>query len=200
MDLDKLEKLGELKEKGIITQEEFDAKKKEFMDAAPVVGSDVKSIKDPVTVLDAYKNCFVKYFQLKGRANRKEYWSFVLMNVLIAIVLLLFGAVGAILFTIYNIAVIIPGFTVFVRRCHDTNHSGWNAMLPFATTFLASFISGLFSGFERTAGVLDESYYTFSLTVTSICGLAVIAVSVYIFYLTVKKGDAKENKYGPIPE
>lgn len=70
-----------------------------------------------------------KYAVFSGRAQRAEYWYFTLFNIIIGIVLGIVSAVigddTGILGLLYSLAVLIPGIAVFVRRLHDTNHSGW---------------------------------------------------------------------------
>jgi uncharacterized membrane protein YhaH (DUF805 family) len=81
-----------------------------------------------------YIKALKKYAVFQGRAGLKEYWSFVLFNIIINFVLALvdsktgnFGAEARVgLFgSIYNMAVMIPGIAVSVRRLHDTDRSGW---------------------------------------------------------------------------
>ena len=81
-----------------------------------------------------YFTVLKKYAVFSGRARRKEYWYFVLFNVLIAIVLAILdyaivtaGAAGGmgVLGGLYMLAVLIPGLAVAIRRLHDTNRSGW---------------------------------------------------------------------------
>ena len=72
------------------------------------------------------------YANFEGRARRKEYWMFVLVNILIIILLsilvnilgLTFGDSG-IISTLYSLAVLIPTLAVGVRRLHDVGKSGW---------------------------------------------------------------------------
>jgi uncharacterized membrane protein YhaH (DUF805 family) len=75
-----------------------------------------------------------KYAVFSGRARRKEYWFFLLFNIIITIVLsMVDGAMGTfaleaglgLLSGIYSLAVLIPSLAVGVRRLHDTNRSGW---------------------------------------------------------------------------
>ncbi|HMD46135.1 MAG TPA: DUF805 domain-containing protein [Acidimicrobiales bacterium] len=69
-----------------------------------------------------------RYAQFTGRANRAEYWWFVLANLIINLVFDILGrvtAVFAIIGLLYALAVLIPGIAVAVRRLHDTNRSGW---------------------------------------------------------------------------
>ena len=81
-----------------------------------------------------YLEVLKKYAVFNGRARRKEYWMFVLVNFIIALVLALIGsgiqiatksALGTIISPLYNLAVLIPAIAVSVRRLHDTNRSGW---------------------------------------------------------------------------
>ena len=67
------------------------------------------------------------YAGFSGRARRKEYWMFALVNLAIGIVLQLLGAAihSQIPYYLYALAVIIPALAVGVRRLHDTGRSGW---------------------------------------------------------------------------
>ncbi|HWQ71876.1 MAG TPA: DUF805 domain-containing protein [Desulfitobacteriaceae bacterium] len=72
-----------------------------------------------------------KYVVFEGRARRKEYWMFVLFNLIFmtAAYLLdsiLSGNMGyGLIYTIYSLAVLLPGLAVSVRRLHDIGKSGW---------------------------------------------------------------------------
>ena len=74
-----------------------------------------------------YLKVLKNYVGFDGRARRTEYWMFALINVVILIALSLIGrAIGTnILYTIYALAVLLPGLAVGVRRLHDTDKSGW---------------------------------------------------------------------------
>ena len=81
-----------------------------------------------------------KYAVFSGRARRKEYWFFVLFNVIISLVLALIDVATdtfdseagiGLLGTIYGIAVMIPSIAVLVRRLHDTNRSAWWILIAF---------------------------------------------------------------------
>ncbi len=81
-----------------------------------------------------YLEVLKKYAVFSGRARRKEYWYFVLFNIIISIVLAVIdGVTGSfsaeagmgLLGGIYTLAVLIPGIAVSVRRLHDTERSGW---------------------------------------------------------------------------
>lgn len=79
--------------------------------------------------IDVIKKCT----DFSGRARRKEYWMFVLVNFLVAVgigvvegALGMNGAIG----NLYSLAMILPAIAVGVRRMHDTNHRGWWLLLP----------------------------------------------------------------------
>jgi uncharacterized membrane protein YhaH (DUF805 family) len=79
-----------------------------------------------------------KYTVFTGRARRKEYWMFVLVNVIIAIILgILSRAVHLNIVLIYDLAVLLPGLAAGIRRMHDTNHSGWWILLPIVNLIFA---------------------------------------------------------------
>ena len=81
-----------------------------------------------------YLAALQKYVQFSGRARRKEYWFFVLFNMIISIVLTAIdGVTGTLnaesgmglLSGIYALAVLIPSIAVGFRRLHDTGRSAW---------------------------------------------------------------------------
>ena len=78
--------------------------------------------------MNYYLDCIKsKYFCFEGRARRKEYWMFTLVNFVITLVL---GFIDqkftkGILQLIYGLAVLLPALGVSVRRLHDIGKSGW---------------------------------------------------------------------------
>jgi len=84
-------------------------------------------------VMGWYRVALEKYAVFEGRSGRAEYWIFNLVNWGIAFVLGFVEAVTGLpewnglgpLSTVFALAVLIPSFTVFVRRLHDTDRSGW---------------------------------------------------------------------------
>ena len=83
--------------------------------------------------MDWYLNVLKNYFGFGGRARRKEYWMFVLVNIIFTFVLgILDRMLGweraggeGILTTIYGVLVFIPWWAVQFRRLHDTDRSAW---------------------------------------------------------------------------
>ena len=82
-----------------------------------------------------YIECLKKYAVFGGRARRKEYWTFVLFNVLIVLALRIVdgmsgGTGGAVFGSLYQVATLLPALAAGVRRMHDTDHSGWWLLVP----------------------------------------------------------------------
>ena len=90
-----------------------------------------------LTMGQAVKNVWNRYATFRGRARRSEYWWWTLAVILGEIVSavidvstglnypgLPYGAV----YSLFALAVFIPGLAVLFRRLHDTGRSGWNIL------------------------------------------------------------------------
>ena len=78
------------------------------------------------------KVVFENYFNFSGRARREEYWMFSLLNFIFSCLIYFISisvGLGVSLGFIYGIFVLIPSLSVWVRRLHDINKSGWNVLL-----------------------------------------------------------------------
>ena len=88
------------------------------------------------------------YADFNGRARRKDYWMFVLWNLIVAIVLgAIVGALIAltgikalmVVVYLYGLAVLLPSLALAVRRLHDIGKSGlWylSCLVPVAGSIL----------------------------------------------------------------
>jgi len=65
---------------------------------------------------------FKKYVDFEGRASRKEFWTFILANIVISVFL---GNFLPYLGSLFSLAIIVPTIAVSVRRLHDVGQSGW---------------------------------------------------------------------------
>ncbi|QDT67034.1 DUF805 domain-containing protein [Calycomorphotria hydatis] len=89
--------------------------------------------------MNYYLDVWKKYAKFDGRARGKEYWYFVLFNILISFVLgLIDGAIMeatdapvGVLGLLYMLAALIPGIAVTIRRLHDTGRSGFWILISF---------------------------------------------------------------------
>jgi len=100
--------------------------------------------------METYLQPWKKYAQFSGRASRKEYWTFTLVNLAVMIFFLVANAFVSflmikvnvrdpgptpemdpvqsllmIVFAVFMLATFLPGLAVGVRRLHDTGRSGW---------------------------------------------------------------------------
>lgn len=81
-----------------------------------------------------YLEVLRKYAQFDGRSRRKEYWLFVLVNMVVSFLLTFIDRftgtfdpdIGlGLLSGIYALAVFIPAIAVACRRLHDTGRTAW---------------------------------------------------------------------------
>ena len=112
------------------------------------------------------------YSNFNGRARRKEYWMFILFNMIFAIGASIGDNLLGLNFTtssgytygwihlLYTLVVMIPGLAVLIRRLHDRGKSG---------------------------GVIFISFIP-------------IAGAIYLLVLLCQDGDKGENAYGPSPK
>ena len=87
--------------------------------------------------MDVVKN---KYVQFNGRAGRKEYWLFYLVNIalylLFVILTSIFGngvltLIISVIYTLFGLAILLPGIALCVRRLHDVGKGGGWAFIAF---------------------------------------------------------------------
>lgn len=112
------------------------------------------------TLFETYLQPWKKYAQFSGRASRKEYWTFTLLNAAVYIALVIATAVAAgdpsgepnplalllqLVYTVFWLASFVPGLSVAVRRLHDTNRSGW-WLIPCMICGLILLVFGLQEG------------------------------------------------------
>lgn len=88
--------------------------------------------------MEWYLKVLNNYAVFSGRARRKEYWMFLLVNFFAAMgVGFVAGMIGMpLLSNLYTLGVLIPGIAVGVRRIQDTNHSAWYLLIPFYNLYL----------------------------------------------------------------
>jgi uncharacterized membrane protein YhaH (DUF805 family) len=102
-----------------------------------------------------------RYADFKGRARRKEYWSWVLFVVVTLFVLMYLDAAlglggtatgyaeggsvgfnmsGGLLTLLFALAAFVPGLAVSVRRLHDVGKSGWMLLIGLVPLFGAIYL------------------------------------------------------------
>ena len=82
--------------------------------------------------MDWYLKALGQYVNFKGRACRREFWTFTLINFAIFIVLEILSSLGDssalgifdIITILFGLAIFLPSLSVQVRRLHDIGKSG----------------------------------------------------------------------------
>lgn len=97
----------------------------------------------------AFKCMVLKYFSIKGRCSRKEYWSFILFLLMIEMALFYYSFVMnddieqlMNVLDVWGFATLPPSITALIRRLHDFGKSGWWIFIPSPKVLLFAFIKG----------------------------------------------------------
>ncbi len=88
-----------------------------------------------------YLEVMRKYAVFTGRARRKEYWMFQLVNFIVLFPIMVVGIAGIVMqprtqrlvwviplfliILVYSLATVVPSLAVSIRRLHDADLSGW---------------------------------------------------------------------------
>lgn len=158
-----------------------------------------------ITPFGYYRICLTsKYADRHGRASRKEFWSFVVFQVIIGALLYLISVLvdpflrGLWLFTdelpipvlwlflgtLFSVGTTYPLVSVAIRRMHDWNQSG-KLLLVSLLPYLI-FIIGIF--------FLEKSYMVM-ITLVFLPPAAMIAICVALLSVRASPGS---NKYGEL--
>lgn len=84
--------------------------------------------------MEIYLKPWMNFAKFEGRAGRREYWTFMLVNMAINMVLTFLAqqvSLLAILGLLFTLAALVPSIAVSIRRLHDTRKSGWFLLAGF---------------------------------------------------------------------
>lgn len=133
------------------------------------------------TIFNCWSEAIRRFFDLKGRTTRYEFWAFQTVSLSIFILAALFGFIlGSykIIFEIYLLYFLAPATTVSVRRLHDIGLSGWWTIpaLIFAIIMLVCW--EINTDFVILSVFLLLSYMS------------------YLYYILSEQGYPQDNEYG----
>jgi uncharacterized membrane protein YhaH (DUF805 family) len=151
-----------------------------------------------------------RYAEFRGRSRRTEYWLFWVLQMILSFVPGLVGALilgtsfayegepgeaammglGAIglLQLLIGLLLIVPTFSVTVRRLHDTNRSGWWILAPLPFVALAIMLA------------FTELGEGLSALMMFLMLLGFLVTSVMLFVFMLLDGTRGPNRYGPDPK
>ena len=103
-----------------------------------------------IVLLNNYIAVLKKYMVFTGRSSRKEFWFFLLVNVVVVIAfsilsrIPILGVLIRIARFLFVLAILVPSVTVGIRRLHDINLSGW--FLPLCLIIIPIFFLCVIEG------------------------------------------------------
>jgi uncharacterized membrane protein YhaH (DUF805 family) len=154
-----------------------------------------------------------KYADFSGRASRREYWMFQLLNMIVSFGLRyvlvigdllpmqddspgLFVSILAGLGGLVSLALFIPSLAVSVRRLHDIGKSGkllFLNLIPFVLV-IPSIVF-----FFMLTDKPTPSLVPIGIAVIGICVLSFLALSIMFLVFHCTPGTIGPNRYGPDP-
>lgn len=135
-----------------------------------------------------------KYADFTGRARRREYWSFVLLYIVVFALASLVdrfaglrGMIGPYgpFTALVLLALLLPAIAVGVRRLHDTGRSGWWLLAAYGPVILSMLLP--------LAGIVQPQLAMILLVIAG-------AGSILLIVFLVLEGTKGPNQFGPDPK
>ena len=140
---------------------------------------------------------FRNYANFKGRAQRAEFWWWVLFTFLGNFALTLVDAAMAsagvplaILSSLFSLGTLVPNLSVAARRLHDIGRSGWWQLIPYGVAFLSVIL-------VLALGSAGEGAATFGVLLGVV---ATLAASIVLLVWYARDSDRGTNRFGPSPK
>lgn len=180
------------------------------------------SMKTSVTFKQAVRNGLRNFANFNGRATRSEFWLFILFTYLLQFGIAALNFLGAIpLFMRSNeitfgmalpflivdfalvLAIMIPSFSVSVRRLHDSDHSGRWMWLIVGTTLALTIVPIVIGLIDSRNGGHSFTEGSPEFIIAIVCFVIFyiiwIASAIYMLYLAIAPGTEGPNNYGADP-
>lgn len=154
--------------------------------------------------MEWWLTCIKKYVTFEGRARRKEYWMFVLFNVIFVFAaalldVLIFGASPAnptkprFFSMLYGLFVFLPSLAVTVRRIHDIGRSGWWVAGYYGLAIVCAILITI-------GAILALGGKSIGAVFSVIGVLVIMAAAVWMLVWMCKDSKPGANEYGPNPK
>jgi uncharacterized membrane protein YhaH (DUF805 family) len=145
-----------------------------------------------------YLAALTKYAVFGGRARRAECWVFILANAAMGFILSVLGLdilrtndLRITLANLFGVAVVLPTFSVLVRRLHDTGRSGWWGIPALILLIVWAVPRSLL---VRVIGLVDPP-----LELGLLIYLYYPVIGLLVYYL-LRDGHRGANRYGADPK
>lgn len=182
-----------------------------------------KVMKNKMSFGQAVSSCLGKYFTLEGRASRAEYWYFYLFYAIVVTIYYLIAGmmrnlaypimeessvemaeiILSVVWWILDLSLLIPIFTVTVRRLHDLDDKGWLAIILCLVSRVLMAIPKLIvsAGGEMLREVLFSSTELILSAFSSFVALNLMLMALFILriVLLTRPGTEGPNNYGADP-
>lgn len=149
-------------------------------------GAGYRDYQERVGMGAAVSRAFSGYFDFSGRANRGEFWWFVLANILIGAVTGVADALvnpmsdgPGVINGIWSLIILIPSFALTARRLHDTGRSGWFQLMPWA-----AFIPIILAVTTEVMGL------------AVLGGIGYLVLGIVLLVWLCQRGDSQPNRFG----
>jgi uncharacterized membrane protein YhaH (DUF805 family) len=145
------------------------------------------------------------YGDFRGRVSRRDFWTYVAVYVVIAIILtMLRRPVGLNLDVLLHLFLFVPTLALIARRLQDTGRNGaivWLIMIaPWVIAIVFTFsLLGLFAVIAQSVFAFFGLFFLFALPGLQIgaLGLGYFVAAVCVFVLCGQPGTPGPNRYGP---
>jgi len=140
---------------------------------------------------EAIRSCFRNYVTFSGRAQRSEYWWFMLFNLFgnianASLDAMVFGVsadgTGGLFSLLFALGIALPLLSVTARRLHDMDKSAWWMVAPYGVLLFAVVSAGFDLNIFATVG-----------------GIATVVLFIVLFIWTIMRGTEGPNRFGPDP-
>lgn len=185
--LDKLERLAALRDKGVFTDEEFEAEKQQLRSSMAGANAATRSPVDPRALQPSRSSLFDLIFRFDGRTNRAKFWlGQLLTSLAVVIAAVAMVAINVILSALLICIPVFMACAVGAKRLHDRDKSAW-WLLAFYLLPMAGELFGLRGINPESAGAILWSLAGFVAWVWGLIEMGCL------------RGTNGPNRYGPDP-
>lgn len=158
----------------------------EVQEQAETQEQTLSTITAPKSIFVCWNDALKQMFALKGRTSRYEFWAFQSVSLVIFLLSVLCGQFfeeSKIVVDIFALYFLFPATSVSVRRLHDLDMSGWwcDPAVILSLVLLVLWNLGYTCHFNALL-------------------FAALAYTSFLYWILCGRGEAAENKYGPMIE